>query len=272
MEANVWAPDAVGVSVRLLSPIGCYPTALAFRYAEAAITVEKDLVAVITKFSPIAYPEDFYSEVEFLTPFEIRALAPIFLAKKFETGSMAMYPVYDEYRELDPTLDLSNEQGLKELIERFKIHSESSQSSPIKLSWKGCSYNFNEHCEIDRQRLPQLFSSIDIQDHLTIRGLGALVKAGMLSYHNEFLEQACMSLWVALDASLAMVQRILCENGYANPTAKDAGEFLDGALATNTLLMGTSRISMRSGSRPYILKVASEYILRLLFVLTSTAN
>jgi hypothetical protein len=228
--ANPWAPNAEGVSVRLLSPAGSYPTALAFRYADAAIIVEKDLIALITKFAPIASPNDYYSEVAFLSAFEVRALAPIFLAKKFETGAMALYPVCQEYRELDASLDLSDKRALKPLVERFRSHlNASTEANRLEFAWRRCPYDFNEYCEIDRRRLPHLFRSIDVHDHLTIRGLGALVKAGMLSRHREFLEQACMSLWIALDASLCIVRRMLREIGYANPTAKDAGEFLDDA-------------------------------------------
>lgn len=48
----------------------------------------------------------------------------------------------------------------------------------------------------------------------------------MLSCHSEFLEHACISLWIAIDASLAIVLTALRKLGQMNPTARDAGAFL----------------------------------------------
>jgi hypothetical protein len=70
---------------------------------------------------------------------------------------------------------------------------------------------------------------IDVGDHLLIRGLGALLKANMLGHHPEFLESACMSLWVAMEASLRIIQHKLREAGFERPTAKDAGAYIDRA-------------------------------------------
>jgi hypothetical protein len=38
-----------------------------------------------------------------------------------------------------------------------------------------------------------------------------------------------MSLWVAMEASLRIIQRVLKKSGMDNPTSKDAGGFLDDA-------------------------------------------
>jgi hypothetical protein len=51
----------------------------------------------------------------------------------------------------------------------------------------------------------------------------------MLGQFPEFLENACMSLWVAMDASMHMILRELKESGVESPTSKDAGRFLDNA-------------------------------------------
>jgi hypothetical protein len=74
-----WAPDAEGVSVRLLSPFVDYPIG-DFRHKDASIIVRPDLIVVATKFIRVARPEDYYSEVEFLTPFEIRVLSSVLLS------------------------------------------------------------------------------------------------------------------------------------------------------------------------------------------------
>ena len=104
--APATGPLESGVTVRLLSPIGIYPLRVAFRNPEAAIVVTPEIVALITKFSPVSEPEPyFYSEVEFLSAFEIRALAAILLCRRFETGAMSLYPVSEHCQVRDCTLE-----------------------------------------------------------------------------------------------------------------------------------------------------------------------
>jgi hypothetical protein len=76
------------------------------------------------------------------------------------------------------------------------------------------------------------FEAIDVTDHLMIRGLGSLVRPGMLERFDEFLEHSGMALWVAKEASLEIVKRVLRADGLQNPSAKDAGRFLDDAFGS----------------------------------------
>jgi hypothetical protein len=66
-------PLEQGVTVRLLSPLGLYPTQ-GFRHREAAMILSQDVCAMLTAFKKIQVPEDYYSEIEFLSPFEVRVL------------------------------------------------------------------------------------------------------------------------------------------------------------------------------------------------------
>ena len=102
--------------MRLLSPMGLYPAQVAFRNPEAAIVVTPEIAALITKFSPVPEPEPyFYSEVEFLSAFEVRALASVLLCRKFETGGMCLYPV-EEHCQIEDSIDLSKIKVLKKLL------------------------------------------------------------------------------------------------------------------------------------------------------------
>ena len=219
-----------GTTVRLLSPMGLYPAQVAFRNPEAAIVVTPEIAALITKFSPVPEPEPyFYSEVEFLSAFEVRALASVLLCRKFETGGMCLYPV-EEHCQIEDSIDLSKIKVLKKLLACLIAQlpaDRSSRKAHAPPCVGGNPYVFNEHCEIDRRRFTRLFRSIDVEDHLLIRGLGTLVKAAMLSNHYEFLEHANIALWIALDASLRLLLREMRKAGFLNPTAKDAGALLD---------------------------------------------
>lgn len=143
---------------------------------------------------------------------------------------MSLYPVVAHYVDLNANLDLSKMSVLRGLLGGLlSQHAEDQR-------WSGahkppCSggrpYDFNEYSEIDKRRFGRLLRMIDAEDHLLIRGLGALIKAAMLNCHQEFLEHACMALWVSLDASFRILLREMRKEGYVNPTAKDAGELLD---------------------------------------------
>jgi hypothetical protein len=230
-SASMWKPSASGVSVRLLSPVGLYPTGADFRTEDAAVYLSSEICAVITKFSPIPHPDKYFnSEVEYLSAFEVRALAALYLAKKHDTGAVSLYPVTECYRHPDTTLDLSKlkilrslTQALSDLI-KVDLYRRDVHHPP---SIGGKAYEFNEHAEIDRRRLGRLYRTININDHLLIRGLGSLLKAAMLRCHQEFIEHACMALWVSLDASFRILLREMKKDGYVNPGAKEAGQLLD---------------------------------------------
>ena len=229
--ASSWPTVKEGTCARLLSPAGLYPSRVAFRTPEAAIVVTPGVIALVTRFSPVPPPEEyFHSEVEFLSAFEVRALAATILSRRHETGAMSLYPVVANYVDLNANLDLSKVSVLRGLLGGLllRLAEDRRQSAAhVPPCSAGQPYDFNEYSEIDRRRFGQLLRTIDVEDHLLIRGLGALIEAGMLSCHQEFLEHACMALWVSLDASFRILLREMRKSGYVNPTAKDAGEFLD---------------------------------------------
>jgi hypothetical protein len=225
-----WSRPRQGVSIRLLSPSVEY-AAGEFRNPEASIVVRPDLIVAIASFREIETPEDYYSEIDFLSPFEIRLLASLLLSWDTESGMSWVYPTLTVQEKPCTGRDLSSAEVLDSLIGDFTAFLATCPGAEIHRPpcVGGRSYRFNEYSEIRRERQTEIFAAIDVTDHLLIRGLDALIKANMLGHFHEFVENACMSLWVAMEASLRMIQRELRASGTDNPTSKDAGRFLDDA-------------------------------------------
>lgn len=226
------AAIAQGVSIRLLSPLlSDYPLG-EFRNPLASIVITPDLMLMVTSFENIETPEDHYSETEFLSPFEVRLLSAVLLSWDTESGMCGFYPTMVELQRPHVGLDLSDPTVLDRLVDEFRTFL-ADEVPFLELHRPPCvggwAYRFNEYATLRYQQQAQIFDSIDFRDHLTIRGLGALMKANMVGSLCELLGSACMSLWIAMEASLRMILRELKESGNPNPTPKDAGRFLDDA-------------------------------------------
>jgi hypothetical protein len=229
---NPWSLTS-GVSVRLLSPLGIYPSRMGFRRSDAAIVVQRNLMALITKFRPIVPPEAYYfSEVETLSAFEVRILGAILLCRSRYSGGFATYPTDFEYRTPDYCLDLSVAATLSSLIAKLRDQLKSQECEGIhqSLCASGRQYEINQYATLSRKRFDRLLGGIDVGDHLLIRGLGALIKAGMLSRHDQFIEQACMSLWISLDATFQLFRREMASKGHPDASAIDVGNYLENLL------------------------------------------
>jgi len=214
-----------------LSPIVDYPPG-EFRNPEGSIIATPDFMAMVATFGEVEAPEDHHSETEFLSPFEVRLLATILLSWNTDSGMFGLYPVMTELRRPYVGLDLSNPKVLDGLAGEFRAFLE--KDPPLAEIHRppclgGRAYRFNEYSELRYDRQREILGAIDVRDHLAIRGLGAMIRANMLAQFSEFLENACMSLWIAMDASMHLILRELKESGIDAPTPKDAARFLDDA-------------------------------------------
>ena len=229
-------PITKGVSIRLLSPLANYPLG-EFRNPEAAIVVKPDLIVMVTTFAAVETPDDYVSETELLSPFEVRLLATILLSRCIDSERFNLYPTESELRRPYTGVDLSDSTTINELFDEFKafLHGEPPYLDihrPPLLG--GRSYHFAEDSRLEHGRHATIFGSIEVTDHLMIRGLGALIKANMLGLFWEFTENACMSLWIAMEASLKILQRKLREAGVKDPSPHDAGHYLDTAFESQS--------------------------------------
>ena len=222
--------DDEGVLVRLLSPLGDYPLGTVNQRA-AAMVVRPDVCAMITTFKLSDEPEDYYSEVDYLSPFEIRSLASILLSLRGDLNYLGLYPAPYAMKRHYLGIDLSEVATVKKLMDEFTSFLQcvpmdgATVHRPPLLG--GLPYSFDDGSRLEHERQREIFDRIDVSDHLLIRGLGALIRAIMLEHFTEFLENSAMALYVAMEASMEIVKEALCAEGNENPSAKDAGRFLD---------------------------------------------
>ena len=195
------------------------------------MVIRPDLSALITTFEPVEEPEDYYSEIEYLSQFEIRALASILLSLRGDLAFLGLYPAPYAMERRYIGVDLSDAATVNKLMDEFAAFVrrvplyQGEMHRPPLIG--GLAYSYDDGSRLEHERQLDIFDSIDVSDHLMMRGLGALVRAIMLERFTEFLESSAMSLYVAMEASMEIVKEIVCAEGNENPTAKDAGRFLD---------------------------------------------
>lgn len=130
------------------------------------------------------------------------------------------YPASTESEELEDFEDTSQEPDLWFV---------SNPPPPAILG--GAKYRIHDLIlEVSRQK--EIFDAIDIEDHLLIRGLGAFLKGDVLRAHSIFHTESCISLHIAMEATLQLILRRLKET-IPNPSNKDASKFLGEAFNSN---------------------------------------
>lgn len=85
----------------------------------------------------------------------------------------------------------------------------------------------------DAQRLT-ILGRLETANAVLLRGVGTLIKAHMAWSHGEFREAGCIYLWIALDAAFSLTLQKLRDTGLANPTSKDAANYVDKILGYET--------------------------------------
>ncbi|MGN6691131.1 MAG: hypothetical protein ACTHJU_09350 [Sphingopyxis sp.] len=247
-----------------MAPVGVYWRE-GFRSHEALYSPADDLVYVAYHFDEAAHQGDYYSEFDDPCLEEIRLLAALMLPIGWDGGIVSLYPHGWELS-IPEMLDLASADVDQEIRSRvvdadYRCDLYSHTDPPPPPLNGGPSYNFRDS-STPVQLQHQIFTAIKTDDHLLLRGLGAWVKAGMLRHHRHFGIEALYSMYVALDASFSLVCRQLRERGNSNPSAVDAGRFLDeaeGRAVGNSAYFGdfyADRIQLlhpenRFGTTPY---------------------
>jgi hypothetical protein len=146
--------------------------------------------------------------------------------------------VADQYRPGDFLLKRWQSCREKEGIEDAEISEESQESDdpfvelhrlsrlsyPAPPLFGGPKY-LPSDLVLDTMRQKQLFDGIVIDDHLLIRGLGAFLKADILHVHSMFHTEGCISLHIAMEATLQLILRKLRKT-ISNPSNKDASRYI----------------------------------------------
>lgn len=220
-----------GTLVRALAPVGIYWRA-GFIAPDALYSPDETLVYIATHFDESLHEGDYYTEFDDPTLEEVRLLAALSLPIGWDGGVVSLYPHYPELR-IPSFLDLTDPKVDEELRVRLAEvqlgHRGLWHADPPAPPLHGVqAYDFrNSTTPFELQK--QIFSKIKLDDHLLLRGLSAWLKAGMLRHHRPFAVEALFSMYVSLDASFSLVCRELRKRGVTNPSAVDAGRFLDEA-------------------------------------------
>ena len=221
--------------VRMFRPTGQYPRAVITANG-CLYYASDDVVFTVVKSQPYSQedPAFPYSEMIWATPQELRFWASIILCEDAEGPKALFYPEYDVAGLLEPAdLDFSNpavQEQLKSLVIKELLIEKGSSQQRSSL--------FDHEINLDRQ--PMFFRAIAADDHVLLRGISCLIKCDMLSRHREFIEEATVIVFIALDASFALVCNLLCKSGVLNPTAVDAGKWLDETFNKPIGIMGDS--------------------------------
>lgn len=212
-----------------MSPLGRYPANSLFAPG-ARLVSRDDLTFTVVEVYPEAeygFNENHYSELEVLALEEIRFLAALVLSVPGDRGMVYPYFLADH---LDVDQLPADDEALF-AIARDHACGPSSRSSLRSmgdvLPTVAGGPMYDREMAINAALVADLVSCTPLADHLLLRGLGALIRASMLWSRPELYEAAPMMLYVALEASFQLFRRLLQGQGNPNPSADDAGAYLD---------------------------------------------
>jgi len=216
-----------GILIRSYMPLGFYPQK-ALNLPNSAFVIDKHLIFSVVRFNVVEL-EGYYIEREWIIPEEVQLLSAVALAVEDGYGKVYAYPFPVSFKIEDKGYDLSDKDTLKEfrkaLLKRLKIEKKRFwQTFVPPPALGGPEYQFNENAN-DVERQIEIHNSIDLNDHLLIRGLGAFLKGDLLFVHHFFHTEACISLHIAMEATLQIILRRL-KSTMQNPSNKDASKYL----------------------------------------------
>jgi hypothetical protein len=216
--------------LRLFDPRGYYPKAV-HSATDALYSADDELVFSIVLSKPYdQLSGDLpYSEMDWITPHELRLWASILLCEETDSSKVMLYPQVHPLMLADERLDLSEPRMITEAKELIQSEAKSQNEkywNPELRKFVGSEYQ-TWQAEYANERQQTFYEAIDIDNHCLLRGLGCLIKCDMLSRHNEFAEEAALVCFIALEASYSLIADKLRQSGIAQPTAKDVGHWLD---------------------------------------------
>jgi hypothetical protein len=230
-EARSKAVREPGYRVRLFHPRGRYPAGV-IASSNALYWGATDLTFMATWSEPWDwYKRDMpYTEMDWATPQELRLLASILLCECEESPPTCFYPIHQFSMFLDAReLNLKSPaiaRRIKDSIIKRSLHPDMLQGDGAIQECLNGEYYLLKKSDFEIARQTEFFDKISTEDHLLLRGVGALLKAEMLSTHREFWEEAIVITFIALEASFQMVLRELRRSGIAEPTSADAAHWL----------------------------------------------
>lgn len=230
-------PEKVSVRLRLLSPLGRYPAA-DVKVGNCLLTVRDGIgfSAVVARPGRThGLGVTHHSEIEIFALEEVRFLAAIALALPPDRGMVYAYPL-PLHDDLLPARRNGRLAGMWD-ASALEMRAREMAAGIRQEDWR-CSGEMLPpvsggpphalHDEpLDLKVLTQILRGTNLRDWLALRGLGALLRADMLHARRAFAEPAIMMLHVAMEASFRMVLERLKASGNPDPSAWDAGAYID---------------------------------------------
>jgi hypothetical protein len=144
---------------------------------------------------------------------------------------IAFYPIVRFGPLLDAIdLDLQSSETVANVRSLLLARAGQLESSPYGdfSSMSRCrgEYELVDPKDYALDRLQEFWSALATPNYVLLRGVYALMKSDMLTRHEEFYEEALLSLYIALDASFSLIRRELEKEGFSNPAAHDAAIWL----------------------------------------------
>ena len=231
---------------RILSPMGVYP-AQSVKFKNAAYVASKKLSFSVYRITADTRgregDDESYSEVQWLNPEEVRLYGSLLLSFDTENQFLAFYPHISVEPIFDGPDDL-DDQWLSDEVAPMLI--ERMQSADVQIDGfprprpnqyrrhpditlpkiiSGIEYDFRGD-DVDYQVTTSLYETIRLDDDLYIRGLYAIIKAGMFRSHHQFHEEGTYMLFIAMVVCLTLTLKKLRASGKANPTNEDAMRYI----------------------------------------------
>jgi len=228
--------------VRVFSPLGSYPRH-SIALPNARLLVNDELVVSSVHVEP---PEvhglEYSFELEYLALEETRFFAAVALAVHPDNGMAYTYPLYGHvdvypddrmsYTEPHGHVDADCEtdddaliKAARKLATCMSDHSFYWRRVPPP-AYGGPAYQWRD-AGVNVDNVLNVVCAAQLNDHLLMRGLGALLRSDMCWQHFEIADAAALQLYIALDAAFQMILRLLREQGVSDPTALDAGALVD---------------------------------------------
>ncbi|MGE0118975.1 MAG: hypothetical protein AB7S71_07885 [Dongiaceae bacterium] len=161
---------------------------------------------------------------------EVRLISALTLPLAWEAGIVAFHPMPCEVV-ISDNLDLTTEKARNRISQELRRMSKQELAfhDYIRLppAFGGSHPYVVRGGDLPADLQSRMFEAIDIEDHLFIRGLNAMVRFGILSGYRMFLEEATHALYVGLDASYSIIEREMQAEGYMNPTSYDRMAWLE---------------------------------------------
>ena len=215
--------------VRIFHPRGQYPRGK-IALGDALFWADEEVVFSVTH-SRLWREHDGdapYTEMDWLDPEELRFLGSIMFMEQDNSPAVRLYPIYKHGPRLGVKhLNFSSEAVLDKLRRTIWIHINHPPWYARELEdCKRLRYSLISPGDLNLPGHRAYWDGIDTRDYVMLRGINALMKADMLVCYHEFMEEAIVSAFIAMDASFQLIVRALVKQGKKNPSAHDAALWL----------------------------------------------